>query len=137
MDKREAEANFADKILESGFEAPDVIVTNGGIAEKYTPTEEVTAAMQAAMDNPDTETLSHYVCEACDIEVDLTEAEAYSAGWDYPPFIGIWGIVSPRTCPNCLVDKTAYWAIITGQELTEKHKQTVARIMGEQIVVPE
>lgn len=135
MDKREAEALFANEM--SGVQAPDVIVTNGGIAEKYTPTDMDMQAIQDAQDNPDTEHLNHYVCETCGTEADLTEAEAYSGGWDYPPFIGMWGIVSPRTCPNCLIDTTAYWAIITAQEITERHAATIRRIMGEQIVVPE
>lgn len=135
MDKREAEARFADAVGE--INAPDVIVTNGGIAERFTPGENQYQAMLDAQENPDREHLSHYVCETCDAEADLTEAEAYQAGWDYPPFIGMWGIVSPRTCPNCLIDTTAYWAIISGQPLTEKHQATVRRIMGEQIVVPE
>jgi hypothetical protein len=78
-----------------------------------------------------------YICEVCGLEEELTEQEAYHGGWDYPPFIGVWGVVSPRTCPNCPLDKTAYWAILTGDgsRLSEKHMATINRIIEE--VTPE
>lgn len=74
-----------------------------------------------------------YVCEVCEAEAELTEEEAYQSGWDYPPFIGAWGIVSPRTCPNCPMTDTAWWAAVTQPKvgLSEKHMATVKRIMEE------
>jgi len=74
-----------------------------------------------------------YLCEVCEKTETLTETEAYEAGWDYPPFIGNWGIVSPRTCPNCTIEHTAYWHIITKgtHNLPEKHVATVQRILAE------
>ena len=75
-----------------------------------------------------------YVCEVCGIEAELTEAEAYESGWDYPPFIGAWGIVSPRTCPNCPMTETAWWYLIKngGEDVPEKHRKTIERIIIEQ-----
>lgn len=69
-----------------------------------------------------------YLCEVCDVVANLTEQEAFDAGWDYPPFMGVWGIVSMRTCPNCPMTSTAWWAAVTGLPLTEKHLATVERI---------
>jgi hypothetical protein len=74
-------------------------------------------------------------CEVCDLEEQLTDADAYEAGWDYPPFIGLYGVVGPRTCPNCTQDKTAWWALVNGasfDELTERQQETVGRILKEQ-----
>ncbi|ORB76817.1 hypothetical protein BST46_27970, partial [Mycobacterium timonense] len=43
-------------------------------------------------------------------ELDVTE-EAYKAGWDYPPRMGALGVISPRTCPRCPVNRILWWAI--------------------------
>ncbi|HEY3491375.1 MAG TPA: hypothetical protein VGK43_00385, partial [Solirubrobacterales bacterium] len=59
---------------------------------------------------------------------------------DYPPFIGMWGVISPRTCPNCMIDTTAYWAIMHAartnesvkiEDLDERHQATIKRIQLE------
>lgn len=85
------------------------------------------------MENRDTVTKRDYLCEVCGKKASLTEDEAFKAGWDYPPFIGVWGIVSPRTCPDCDMTKTAYWHIMTegGKALPEHHMNTVRRILAE------
>lgn len=100
-----------------------------------TLTDEEMAASFAAQDNPDTTTKNTYLCEVCDKQEELTEAEAYQAGWDYPPFIGMWGVVSPRTCPTCTIEGTAYWAILRGDTLSDKHEATIKRILAERIEV--
>jgi rubredoxin len=79
---------------------------------------------------------NRYECEVCGRVDETTEEEAYSSGWDYPPFIGVWGIVSPRTCPNCTIEKTAYWYLMTRKAedqgpLPENHMKTILRIMKE------
>jgi hypothetical protein len=106
-------------------------------AAEFAMSEEHMAALMAAQENLDEVRINRYECEACGVVDELTEEQAYTAGWDYPPFIGLWGVVSPRTCPNCLIDKTAYWAVLTRAELTEKHQATIRRILGEKIVVTE
>ena len=74
-----------------------------------------------------------YECEVCGLTVSLTEAEAYESGWDYPPFIGAWGLISPRTCPDCVMTDTAWWWIMhhRGEPLPDKHQRTVLRIQDE------
>lgn len=75
-----------------------------------------------------------YICEVCDKTEDLTPEDAYQQGWDYPPFIGTFGVVSPRTCGDCGIEHTAWWALVRGtlpRDLNEKHKATVRRILEE------
>lgn len=75
-----------------------------------------------------------YECEVCEKVEELTQDEAFDAGWDYPPFIGVWGVISPRTCGDCGIQDTAYWLLITGtpiEELPEKHMATIQRIVEE------
>jgi len=38
-----------------------------------------------------------YVCEICGRTEIKTPEEAYQEGWDYPPFMGSYGVVSART----------------------------------------
>ena len=57
-----------------------------------------------------------HICEVCGKEELLAPEEAFLAGWDYPPRMGAFGIVSPRTCPDCsMMD-----AIYCGHWHTEK-----------------
>lgn len=72
-----------------------------------------------------------YECEVCGKMEYLTEEEAYNKGWDYPPFMGEWGVVSPRTCGDCPVTETAWLALVTHQKLTEKQLDTIKRIQNE------
>lgn len=82
-----------------------------------------------------TEPIHLFVCENCGTEANLTNTEAYDAGWDYPPFMGAWGIISPRTCGDCGIDTTLWWALMTGEakddSLTEKQRNTALRILNE------
>ena len=76
-----------------------------------------------------------YTCEVCGkIEV-LTPDDAYKSGWDYPPFMGAYGIVSPRTCPDCQMMDTAWAALmlkkIPYEELSDRQKETIKRILDE------
>lgn len=76
-----------------------------------------------------------FLCETCGITAKLTDDEAYDAGWDYPPFIGMWGVISPRTCPDCPMETTAWWAILQSDKqdinLSQHHQETAVRIMAE------
>lgn len=77
-----------------------------------------------------------HICEACDRDEILTPEEAYQQGWDYPPKMGAFGVVSPRTCPDCTVDKTVYWMIITHNgdsppQLDERQMAIIQRIRDE------
>ena len=76
-----------------------------------------------------------HICEVCGRTEILTPQEAYDMGWDYPPFMGSFGVVSPRTCPDCMMMDTA-WAAITlkgvkPDDLSDRQKQAIMRIVRE------
>lgn len=76
-----------------------------------------------------------YICEICGKTEIMTPEEAYQEGWDYPPFMGSYRMVSARTCPSCPMLETAWAALViekkTYAELTDKQKETIKRIQGE------
>jgi len=76
-----------------------------------------------------------HICEVCGRTEILTPQEAYDAGWDYPPFMGSFGIVSPRTCPDCMMMDTAGAAItlkgVKPDNLSDRQKQAIMRIVRE------
>lgn len=51
-----------------------------------------------------------HICEVCGKTEILTPEEAFEDGWDYPPKMGAFGLVSPRTCGNCGIMDTLWWA---------------------------
>jgi hypothetical protein len=75
------------------------------------------------------------LCVTARNEQTLTPDGAFDAGWDYPPRMGVFGVLSPRTCPNCTIEKTLWWAITVNHvdpaALTEAQQTTLTRIMGE------
>ncbi len=85
----------------------------------------------------DNEHLREFICEVCDKHSYLTDHEAYNTGWDYPPFMGVAGIISARTCGDCGIDKTVWWDIMlaqqTGQifEPNEHQIEIIKRILAE------
>lgn len=76
-----------------------------------------------------------HVCEVCEVEVIQSPEEAFNAGWDYPPRMGAFGIISPRTCGNCGIDGTVWWAVAMEHkgeaDLTAKQIATIERIAKE------
>lgn len=76
-----------------------------------------------------------YICEVCGREEVLTPEEAYTAGWDYPPKMGAFGVVSPRTCPRCPINKTVWWKMTVEHKdpstLPDEDKVVIERILHE------
>lgn len=76
-----------------------------------------------------------HICEVCDVQEILETEEAFNAGWDYPPRMYPFGIISPRTCPKCPMDQTIWWAVTVekknANELTSKQLETLERISKE------
>ena len=52
-----------------------------------------------------------HICEVCGTDEILTPAKAYEADWDYPPKMGAFGVISPRVCPRCPINRTVWWAL--------------------------
>lgn len=76
-----------------------------------------------------------HICEVCGRKEILTPQEAFDQGWDYPPMMGHFGVLSPRTCPNCNMMDTV-WAAITmlgkrAEDLTDEQQQVIVRIVSE------
>lgn len=76
-----------------------------------------------------------HICEVCDKQEVLTPEEGFNAGWDYPPQMGAFGVISPRTCGNCTVNDTLWWALmvdkVSPEELDARKKATMERILEE------
>ena len=79
--------------------------------------------------------LLKHICEVCGKEEIIDSEDAYKQGWDYPPKMGVFGVVSARTCPNCPINETVWWKIAVknkqSDELSEKDLQTIQRILAE------
>ena len=76
-----------------------------------------------------------HICEVCGKTEILTPEEAFNEGWDYPPRMGGFGIVGPRTCGECPINLTVWWALVSEKkrvsELSQKQRETIKRIQGE------
>lgn len=74
-----------------------------------------------------------HCCEVCGKKEFLRAEDAFEAGWDYPPKMGKWGILSMRTCGECRMTDTIYWKFVTGAmtELTDRDRETIERIYNE------
>ncbi len=82
-----------------------------------------------------------HICEACAKTEVLDSDEGFRQGWDYPPRMGAFGVLSPRTCGDCGIDKTLYWKVLlhdqqaqTDQEplvLTDEEKVFLERVQAE------
>lgn len=81
-----------------------------------------------------TNSFDHW-CEVCGTTEVLTSEEAFNAGWDYPPHIGEWGVLSQRTCPQCPMTSTIWWAVVIDgydmKQLSVEQRRTVVRIISE------
>ena len=83
-----------------------------------------------------------HICEVCGKDEILTPEEAFTAGWDYPPRMGAFGVISPRTCGDCPMAGTVWWELMmakkSASELTEDQLKTIERIQGEPAsILPE
>lgn len=81
-------------------------------------------------------------CEVCKKEELLTPKEGYEAGWDAAPYMYPIGVLTPRTCPQCTIEKTV-WFDVTIQkksikDLSDDQKEVIERIMLEpSILLPQ
>ena len=76
-----------------------------------------------------------YICETCGREEIMTSDDAHDKGWDYPPRMGTYGVLSPRTCPRCAISTTVYWKVAVGHvpfnELSQHDIGVIQRIQSE------
>ena len=57
-----------------------------------------------------------HICEACGKKEYMTAEAAFIKGWDYPPKMGKFGVVGPRTCSDCGIEQTVWWNIVKSGE---------------------
>ena len=80
-----------------------------------------------------------HICEQCGARELLTPQEAFEKGWDYPPAMGRFGVVSQRNCPKCLMCNSLYWRVAFDHganlddlaTLTPHEKNALGRILME------
>ena len=77
-----------------------------------------------------------HVCEVCGKTKIMTPEQAFNEGWDYPPRMGAFGIVSPRTCGDCALVDTLWMALQSGKiksidDMAPEQRITLARIQNE------
>ena len=99
--------------------------------------EEKAKELAALLESMNSRPFWHY-CESCGAKEYCTADQAFDNGWDYPPRIGIFGVLGPRTCGNCTMIDTLYLKvmkqkipIVIESELTEKELRTWQRIKNE------
>ncbi len=105
--------------------------------EKIRKEEEEETARRNLLESMKTRPFWHY-CECCGAKKWMTAEEAYEDGWDYPPKMGVFGLLGPRTCGSCGITETLYWKvqqqslpIVMKRLLTETELQTWERIRSE------
>lgn len=80
-----------------------------------------------------------HICEVCGKEDTLDSEEAFKLGWDYPPYLGTFRVISARTCPNCSIDETVWWALAIEtkplEDLSQKQIDTLVRIQNEPLSI--
>ncbi|MCM1084162.1 MAG: ATP-binding protein [Clostridium sp.] len=106
-------------------------------AERMRDKGEKKRQRQELIESMNTRPFWHY-CESCGKKEFITAQEAYDNGWDYPPKIGEFGLLSPRTCGNCSMKGTLYFKIqqqrvpiVFKDTLTPEELITWRRIQGE------
>lgn len=82
------------------------------------------------------EAFEHW-CEVCGKTEVLPSEEAYRTRWDFPPRMGQWGVISPRTCRTCPMNRTVWWAMAMdgydAKQLGPAQREVAARIMAERL----
>ncbi|MBP3197161.1 MAG: hypothetical protein J6N21_09180 [Butyrivibrio sp.] len=76
-----------------------------------------------------------HICEVCGKAKIMTSEQAFEEGWDYPPKMGSFGVVSPRTCGECCIKDTLWWALVNEkksvEDLSENQLVVLSRIQHE------
>lgn len=105
--------------------------------ERMRKEDEKKAKHRELLDSMNARSFWHY-CEVCGKKSFCTAQEAFDAGWDYPPQIGKFGLLGPRTCGNCSLTDTLFWKVnqqsiplVITSNLSEDELVTWKRIKGE------
>lgn len=98
-------------------------------AERIHREEDERRRRKELLESMNTRPFWHY-CEVCGKKKFITAKEAFDSGWDYPPQMGYFGLLGPRTCGGCLLKDTLYWRVNT-------EKKVSLPIVVEEMLTPE
>lgn len=97
--------------------------------------EEVPLNVVLEINGPKDNTIIRHICENCGKEEALSPEDGFNQGWDYPPKMGAFKVISPRTCGDCGIQTTLWWEITCHKtpldQLSERHQETLKRILTE------
>lgn len=85
-------------------------------ADRIAKEDEEKRKRQEFMESMKTRPFWHY-CEVCGKKEYITAKDAFDNGWDYPPHMGTFGFLGPRTCGGCLLKDTLYWRVATEKKV--------------------
>lgn len=85
-------------------------------ADRISKEDEEKRKRQELLNSMKTRPFWHY-CEVCGKKEYITAQQAYDTGWDYPPNMGRFGLLGPRTCGGCLLKDTLYWSVNTEKKV--------------------
>lgn len=76
-----------------------------------------------------------HTCESCGTAKVMTPQQAFEEGWDYPPRMGEFGVLSQRTCRRCPINTTLWWRLAVEKVdpscLSARDMALIERIKGE------
>lgn len=107
-------------------------------AERLRREDEKRAKRAALMERMKERRFCH-CCEVCGKTAWITAREALDSGWNYPPHMGKFGLLGPRTCGSCRLTDTLFWKVHTSGglpifcegDLSPHERATWCRIKGE------
>lgn len=107
-------------------------------AERIQKEDETFLKRKELYESMNTRPFWHY-CEVCGKKEYITAQQAFDSGWDYPPLMGSFGLLSQRKCGKCGIKDTLWWKIQTSgklpivmkAELSNAELRTWKRIKGE------
>ena len=107
-------------------------------AERIQAEDEAVRKRKELIESMKVRPIWHY-CEVCGRKEFITAKDAFDTGWDYPPQMGYFGLLSPRTCGNCTIKDTLYmkinspgrFPVVIESELTPAELITWRRIKSE------
>lgn len=83
--------------------------------------------------------LLKHICEVCEKSEIIDSDLAFDKGWEYPPIMSGFRILSPRTCPNCTIEKTVWWALAMEgkslEDLSKRQIEVLTRINNEPLSI--
>ena len=96
-------------------------------AERIRKEDEEERKCRELLDSMNERPFWHY-CEVCGKKEFITAKEAFESGWDYPPDMGRFGMLGPRTCGECQMTDTLFW---------KKQNNSAIHIVLEENLSPE